>query len=140
MNLKILLLAGVALCALSGASDAAGKVGDCTNCGTVRGLETMSKAGEATGKGALLGAVIGGVVGHQMGSGKGNTAATIGGAAAGGYAGHQVEKNRNSGTYTRVTVEMDTGGKKEVDVTEPAGLKPGDRVRVTGSNLERVEG
>lgn len=140
MNLKILLLAGTALCALSGVAAAEGKVGECSNCGTVRNLETMSKAGESTGKGALLGAVIGGVVGHQMGSGKGNTAATIGGAAAGGYAGNKVEKGRNTGTFTRVTVEMDTGGAKQVDVSDAAGLKPGDRVRVSGSNLERLGG
>lgn len=40
--------------------------------------------------GALIGAVIGGVLGHQVGSGSGNTAATIGGAVVGGAAGSQV--------------------------------------------------
>ncbi len=40
--------------------------------------------------GALIGAVLGGVLGHQVGSGSGNTIATIGGAVVGGAAGSQV--------------------------------------------------
>lgn len=40
--------------------------------------------------GTLIGAVLGGVLGHQVGSGSGNTIATIGGAVAGGAAGSQV--------------------------------------------------
>ena len=39
--------------------------------------------------GTLIGAVIGGVLGHQIGSGSGNTVATIGGAVAGGAVGSQ---------------------------------------------------
>lgn len=136
MNFRILLLVGATLC--SGAVAAQGKVGECVNCGTVRSLEQMSKAGESSGKGAILGAVIGGVVGHQFGSGKGNTAATVGGAAAGGYAGNEMEKNRNTGSYWRVTVDMDAGGKKHVDVADPAGIAAGSRVRVSGKNLERL--
>jgi uncharacterized protein YcfJ len=40
--------------------------------------------------GAIIGAVIGGVLGHQVGSGRGNDAATVGGAVAGGALGSQV--------------------------------------------------
>ena len=40
--------------------------------------------------GAVIGAVIGGVLGHQVGSGSGNTVATVGGAVAGGAVGSQV--------------------------------------------------
>ncbi len=40
--------------------------------------------------GAVIGAVIGGVLGHQVGSGRGNTVATVGGAVAGGAVGSQV--------------------------------------------------
>jgi uncharacterized protein YcfJ len=46
------------------------------------------------GAGAAVGAVAGGVLGHQVGSGRGNDAATIGGALLGGLIGHQVEKER----------------------------------------------
>ena len=37
--------------------------------------------------GAIAGAVIGGILGHQIGSGRGNDAATVGGAVAGGAIG-----------------------------------------------------
>jgi uncharacterized protein YcfJ len=47
------------------------------------------------GKGAAIGAVAGGVLGHQVGSGSGNTAATVGGAVLGGIAGHQIEKRND---------------------------------------------
>jgi uncharacterized protein YcfJ len=47
------------------------------------------------GKGAAIGAIAGGVLGHQAGSGRGNTAATVGGAVLGGILGHQVEKRRD---------------------------------------------
>src|SRR4030095_2926703 len=48
--------------------------------------------------GAVIGAVIGGVLGHQVGSGRGNTAATVGGAVAGGAVGSQVGRG---GVQTR---------------------------------------
>ena len=46
-----------------------------------------------TGKealGTVAGAAVGGVLGHQVGSGRGQTAATVVGAAAGGYAGYKL--------------------------------------------------
>ena len=39
--------------------------------------------------GAAIGAVIGGILGHQVGSGRGNDAATVGGAVVGGLIGSQ---------------------------------------------------
>jgi uncharacterized protein YcfJ len=44
--------------------------------------------------GAVVGAVIGGILGHQVGSGRGNTAATVGGAVAGGAVGSQVGRDQ----------------------------------------------
>ena len=46
-------------------------------------------ASERNVPGAIAGAVIGGVLGHQVGSGRGNDAATVGGALIGGLAGSQ---------------------------------------------------
>jgi uncharacterized protein YcfJ len=45
--------------------------------------------------GAVIGGVIGGILGHQVGGGRGNTAATIGGAAVGAAIGGNV--NRDAG-------------------------------------------
>ena len=44
--------------------------------------------------GTALGAIVGGVIGHQLGSGRGNDAATVGGALLGGLAGNQIERQR----------------------------------------------
>jgi len=56
----------------------------------IPGTESSSRIGA----GAAVGAVAGGVLGHQVGSGHGNDAATIGGALLGGLIGHQIEKDR----------------------------------------------
>jgi len=45
--------------------------------------------------GTVIGGVLGGVLGHQVGSGRGNDVATVGGAALGAYAGNRVQNNRN---------------------------------------------
>ena len=44
--------------------------------------------------GTALGAIVGGVIGHQLGSGRGNDAATVGGALLGGLAGNQIERSQ----------------------------------------------
>lgn len=57
--------------------------------------EVREQENTRVGKGAAIGAIAGGVLGHQVGSGRGNTAATVGGAVLGGLAGHQVEKRHD---------------------------------------------
>ena len=44
--------------------------------------------------GTLIGGIAGGVIGHQIGSGRGNTAATIAGAIGGAIVGNEIEKGR----------------------------------------------
>jgi uncharacterized protein YcfJ len=46
--------------------------------------------------GTGLGAVAGGLVGSQIGKGKGQDLATIGGAVAGGFAGHEYIPTHNA--------------------------------------------
>jgi uncharacterized protein YcfJ len=48
--------------------------------------------------GAIAGAVIGGILGHQVGSGRGNDAATAGGAVIGGLIGSQAGGGSSYGT------------------------------------------
>jgi outer membrane lipoprotein SlyB len=138
--MKTWMIAAV-LAAFAGiAAGADGQVGKCQECGTVRGVDLMNRGDDTSGKGAVVGAVIGGVVGHQFGSGRGNDAATAGGAVAGAVVGNEQEKKANADSYYRVTVDMDKGGSRKVNVGDSAGLQPGDRVRVSGKNLEKVEG
>ena len=68
---------------------------ECYNKRTNRFEELRASRESHTGAGTAIGAIAGGVVGHQMGSGRGNTAATVGGALLGGLLGHKVE---NRGT------------------------------------------
>ena len=63
---------------------------------------TRTDTGAPIGPGTVLGAIIGGVAGHQVGSGRGNTAATVAGAIAGGAIGNQVDRNNAPGAVTEV--------------------------------------
>ena len=81
--------------------------------------------------------MIGGVLGHQIGSGRGNTAATVVGAGAGAYAGHQVEKNQKSTTSYQVVVKMDSGKDRYFTFSNPTSYKAGDKVKVVEGKLTR---
>ena len=100
---------------------------------------TRTDTGAPIGAGTVLGAVIGGVVGHQFGSGRGQDAETAAGAAGGAIAGHEMEKQRNAGSFWRVMVDMDRGLTEAIDVADPGGLRRGDRVKVIGRNIHRIE-
>lgn len=54
--------------------------------------------------GTAIGAVAGGLVGHMIGSGKGNTLATVAGAVGGGYAGNRIEASRQDHNVQATTV------------------------------------
>jgi len=60
--------------------------------------EAVDSRGEPNVGGAIAGAVIGGILGHQVGSGRGNDAATVGGALAGGAIGANVGREGGVGT------------------------------------------
>src|SRR5436190_5973234 len=50
--------------------------------------EPRPDTGNRVGAGAAIGAIAGGVLGHQVGGGRGNDAATVGGAILGGLLGN----------------------------------------------------
>jgi outer membrane lipoprotein SlyB len=139
--MKLKILSG-ALLALSLSVTAAPPVGSvsnpntCANCGTVKAIDPVKHKGSATGAGAVIGAVAGAVIGHQVGSGRGNDAATATGAVAGGVAGHQIEKRKNGETFYRVTVLMDSGDSRTIDVADLNGLSTGAKVKVVGNNIQ----
>ena len=109
----------------------------CNNCGTVTDVKTIKKEGEGSGLGAVAGGVLGGVLGHQVGSGRGNTAATVVGAGAGAYAGHQVEKNQKSTTSYQVQIKMDDGKARTFTFSNPTSYKAGDKVKIVDGKLTR---
>jgi uncharacterized protein YcfJ len=67
--------------------------------------------------GAIAGAVIGGILGHQVGSGRGNDAATAGGAVVGGLIGSQVGGGTTYGTREVQRCEQARGRPQYWDVT-----------------------
>ena len=109
----------------------------CDNCGTVVETKTIKKEGEGSGVGAVAGGVLGGVIGHQIGSGRGNTAATVVGAGAGAYAGHQVEKNQKSTTTHQVLVKMDDGKSRTFNFSQATSYRAGDKVKIVDGKLTR---
>jgi len=109
----------------------------CDNCGTVTDVRTIKKEGEGSGVGAVAGGVLGGVIGHQVGSGRGNTAATIVGAGAGAYAGHQVEKNQKSTTTYEVVVKMEGGKTRTFNFEKETSYRVGDKIKVVDNKLTR---
>ena len=130
-----IVLAALAAFALTGAAEVSAQ---CKSCGIVIDTRTVKKEGEGSGAGMVLGGIVGGVVGHQIGSGRGNTAATVVGAAGGAYAGNEIEKNRNSTTQHQVVVKMDDDGKtRYFNFANSTSYKVGDKVRVVDGKLVR---
>ena len=107
----------------------------CDNCGTVTDVRTVKKEGEGSGVGAVAGGVLGGVLGHQIGSGRGNTAATIIGAGAGAYAGNQVEKNRKTTTTYQVIVKMEDGKTRTFNFSKETSYRAGDKIKIIDGKL-----
>lgn len=107
----------------------------CYDCGTISNIATVKQQGSGSGAGAVAGGVAGGVVGHQFGGGRGKDAATALGAIAGAVAGHMIEKNVRSTTTYDITVSMEAGGTRVINVPELNGLAVGEAVRINGNTI-----
>ena|SRR5690349_8997928 len=106
--------------------------------GVVRNIDLVQTR-QSSGGGAIIGGVLGAVIGNQFGAGTGRAAATAAGAVGGAIAGNEIEKRR-AGTDQayRVTIAMDNGALRTVDVADTGGLQPGERVRVDGNQIIRL--
>ncbi len=102
----------------------------CADCGVVQSIRQIQQQGQTSGVGMVAGGVLGGVLGHQIGSGRGNTVATIAGAGVGAYAGNQVEKNRNTKTSWAVAIRMDNGTTRNFTYTNRPAVNEGERVKL----------
>lgn len=111
----------------------------CTNCGTVTAIEPAGDEGLSPTAGTVIGAVVGGLVGSQVGSGSGQDVATGAGAVGGAMAGSEIAEGGEAGGYYQVTVDMDAGGERVVNVVHPRGLTVGTQVKVVGNDLHVVE-
>lgn len=102
----------------------------CRDCGVVQSMRYVEEKGQGSGLGMVAGGVVGGVLGHQIGSGRGNTVATIAGAGVGAYAGNQVEKNAKTKTYWAVAIKMDNGATRNFTYTSKPAVHEGERVKL----------
>src|SRR3569833_905900 len=82
--------------------------------------------------GSVVGGVVGGLLGHQVGGGRGQTAATVVGVVGGAVAGNEIAKRRQQNTASayQVGVRLDYGSYLTVVQDNVANLNGGDRVRV----------
>lgn len=101
--------------------------------GRVESIEPIQNTQGSSGiLGTVIGGAAGGLLGHQVGGGRGQTAATIVGAVGGAVAGNQIEKRTGSYTTTayRVNVRLDDGRVATVTQSNLGNLRVGDRARV----------
>ena len=125
IQLKRMLL----VAAIAAASNVYGQ-GNCVDCGVVQSMRYVQEKGQGSGLGLIAGGVVGGVLGHQIGSGRGNTVATIAGAGAGAYAGNEIEKNKKSKSYWAVAIRMDNGATRNFTYTSKPAVNEGERVKL----------
>jgi len=104
--------------------------------GVVQHIEVVRQDKDGIGLGTVAGAVVGGVAGHQVGSGSGQTAATVLGAAGGAYVGHELENRQDNAVY-RITLRMDDGSQRTLTRNSSDGFRVGDRVRIVDGRLQR---
>lgn len=102
----------------------------CAECGVIESVREIQNRGEGTGLGAVGGAVVGGLLGNQVGSGRGNTAATAIGAVGGVIAGNEIEKRVKSTKSYEVTVRFDDGSSRVISAASAPTWRTGDHVRV----------
>ena len=103
--------------------------------GTVESITQDSVQNVNTAVGTVGGALIGGGLGSLIGSGNGQTAATVVGAVGGGVAGNQLAQ-RSQTIVWRIGVRYDDGSFATIQQTASPNLRIGDRVRVTNTGIE----
>lgn len=100
--------------------------------GWVESIEQLPPQPAGTsGAGAVVGGLVGGLLGHQVGGGRGNTVATIGGAVVGALAGNEVEKRASTAPQAfRVRVRTSDNAYLTLTQSDAYRLRNGDRVRI----------
>jgi outer membrane lipoprotein SlyB len=103
--------------------------------GTVEAITQDAVQNVNTTVGMIGGALVGGGLGSLVGSGRGQTVATIVGAGAGAFAGNQLAQ-RSQTLVWRIEVRYDDGTFATIQQTSPPALRVGDRVRVWSNGIE----
>lgn len=112
----------------------------CAVCGSVESVTPVTRSTKppGVGIGTVAGGVLGAVLGNQIGQGNGRTLGTIVGAVGGGFAGNAIEKNMRKETVYQVSVHMEDGSRRTLEVAQPPAV--GSRVTVEGSTIRSSDG
>jgi len=108
----------------------------CAECGVIESVREIQTRGEGTGLGAVGGAVVGGFLGNQVGSGRGNTAATVVGAVGGVIAGNEIEKRVKSTKGYEITVRFEDGSSRVISAASAPTWRTGDHVKVVDGVIQ----
>lgn len=109
-------------------------------CGYVHDIREVQLGDNSNGAavGTVIGAVVGGLLGHQVGGGKGKTAATVAGAVGGGFAGHAIgERSGHGGNGWQIVVQLNNGQYATVTQRDPPQVRVGDHVMIRGDHVYR---
>ena len=112
----------------------------CNSCGAIESVTPIERSTkpDGPGVGAVAGGVAGAVLGNRVGQGNGRTIATILGAIGGGFAGNAIEKNVRKETVYQVSVRMEDGSRRTVEVAQPPAV--GSKVTVDGNTIHSNSG
>lgn len=102
--------------------------------GTVKSVKPVKIEGSRSGAGAVAGGVAGGVAGAQIGAGKGQILAGLGGAAVGAVAGVVGEELITRDNGQQIIVAMPDGRLIAVVQKADETFKPGERVCILKAN------
>ncbi len=142
-KLNVALLAGAALlgaCAPQASpgtftSAQAGTVMP-VQAGTVAGVNAVTIQSGQTSFGTITGAALGGILGSTIGrSTRANVAGAVGGAALGGATGGAIQGSAST-RAVEITIDLDSGDTVAiVQPGDPRDFRVGDRVRLTGTDV-----
>lgn len=112
----------------------------CAVCGSIESVTPVQRSTKpaGVGLGTIAGGVLGGVLGNQVGQGNGRTLATIVGAVGGGFAGNAIENNVRKETVYQVSVRMEDGSRRTLEVAQAPSV--GSKVTVEGSSIRSNDG
>jgi outer membrane lipoprotein SlyB len=112
----------------------------CGNCGAIESVTPLERTtmADGPGVGAVAGGVAGAVLGHQVGNGNGRAVATILGAIGGGLAGNAIEKSLKRETVYRVSLRMEDGSRRTMELSQAPAV--GSKVTVEGTDIRSNEG
>jgi outer membrane lipoprotein SlyB len=101
--------------------------------------DVTTAGGRQPGIGSVVGGVLGGLAGSAIGNGWGRTAATVGGGIAGTVAGHEIEKAGATASITEVTVRLDDGSLRTLNLPPGGNFRIGEKITLVTEAGGRVQ-